>query len=90
MGRTTLISLGFLILITLISFQSITGANKFSCEVCVLYNDKKICQKTRGEDKARVINQAIISACAGTGVDGFTEDDCQSKKPVKLKCLVDH
>ena len=86
MSRGTLISVGFLIFIAVISFQSILGADKFYCEVCIEYNDQRVCQKAVGEDKDRTINQAIITACAGTGVDGFTEDDCQSRKPVKLEC----
>ncbi|GEM_PF-1966157 len=90
MNKVTLISLGFLIFIAAISFQSILDADKFSCEVCVEFNDQKVCQKAIGEDKNRTINQAIITACAGAGVDGFTEDDCQSKKPVKLECSVNN
>ncbi len=90
MNRATLISVGFLIFIAVVSFQSILGANKFSCEVCVVYNDQRVCQKAVGEDKNRTINQAVIAACAGAGVDGFTEDDCQSKKPVKLECSANH
>lgn len=86
MSRGTLISIGFLILIAAISFQSILGADKYSCEVCIEYNDQKVCQKAVGDAKNRTINQAIITACAGAGVDGFTEDDCQSRKPVKLEC----
>jgi len=86
MSRGALISIGFLLFIAVISFQSILGADKFTCEVCIEYNDQRVCQKTVGEDKDRTINQAIITACAGAGVDGFTEDDCQSRKPVKLQC----
>jgi hypothetical protein len=86
MSRDTLISVVFLIFIAAISFQSILGADNFSCEVCIEYNDQRVCQKAVGADKNRTINQAIITACVGAGVDGFTEDDCQSRKPVKLEC----
>ena len=86
MGRGVLISIGFLVFIALISFQSILGSGKYSCEVCVEYNDQKVCQKAVGEDKSCTIDQTIIVACAGAGVDGFTEDDCHKKKPVKIDC----
>ena len=85
MKKEIILTIGFLVFIVYISY-SLTMSAKYECEVCILYNDKEVCQKVTGMEEKETIIMGISTACGGAA-DGRTENiDCSNTPPTKVIC----
>jgi hypothetical protein len=86
MKKGSLLTLGFMIFVGVISFNMLWSGNKYECEICITYKDQEVCQKVKGMDKNDTIMSGISTACAGAA-SGMTESlECQALPPTKLEC----
>jgi hypothetical protein len=77
-----LIGAGFLVAIILATLDQM----RVTCEVCILYRGRQVCEKASAADRANATTQATNSACAqlSSGVtDGIA---CNNTPPVSTRC----
>ncbi len=86
MNKGALLTLGFLIFVSYLSFTLIWTGNKFQCHACIVFKDREVCQIVKGMDKQETMMTAVSTACAGAA-NGMTESlACQAKPPTKMEC----
>ncbi len=86
MSKGTLLTIGFLLFVSYLSFSLIWTGNKFQCEVCIVYKDREVCQTVKGMEKQETMMTAISTACAGAA-NGRTESmECGMMQPTKVVC----
>ena len=85
MKKGVWLGLGFAVFVGFTTYSLLTGA-KYECEVCILYNDIRVCQKVNGMDKMDTIQMGVSTACGGAA-NGRTETiDCGQTPPTKVIC----
>ena len=86
MNKGTLLTIGFLIFVSYLSFTLIWTGNKFQCHACIVFKDREVCQTVKGMDKQETMMAAVSTACAGAA-NGMTESiACQAKPATKMEC----
>jgi hypothetical protein len=86
MNKGALLTIGFLVFVSYLSFTLIWTGNKFQCHVCIVYKDREVCQTVKGMEKQETMMTAVSTACAGAA-NGMTESlACQAKTPTKMEC----
>lgn len=86
MNKGTVVTLVFFGALVYLSWTLILTGAKYECDICMMYNNKKSCQKVQGVERDDTIQQGISTACGGVA-NGMTETmDCQGVPPVKLEC----
>ncbi len=86
MSKGAWLTIGFLLFVSYLSFTLIWTGNKYQCDVCIVFKDKKVCQSVKGMDKQDTMMTAISTACAGAA-NGMTESlACQAIPPTKMQC----
>ena len=86
MKKGTWVTIGFLLLISYLSFSLIWTGGKYQCDICIKYKGKEVCQKVLGMEKQDTIMTGISTACGGAA-NGMTESiDCQNTPPTKMEC----
>lgn len=85
MKKGAILTIGFLVFIGYITWSLITGA-KYECEVCILYNDKEVCQKVEGMEKQETIVMGVSTACGGAANGRKENIECNSTPPARVVC----
>jgi len=85
MKKGAILTAGFLAFVVYISYSLMTSG-KYECNVCIVYNDKEVCQKVTGMEKQETIMMGVSTACGGAA-NGRTENiECSNTPPVKVVC----
>ena len=62
------------------------GFDRYTCDVCVAFNDRSQCRSASGADRQTAIQSAHDNACAfliSSKTDGFL---CSQTQPTKVVC----
>ncbi len=86
MNKGALITIGFLLLVSGLSFSLIWGGSKYECEICMEYKGLEECQMVKGMSKEDTVMTGMSTACGGLA-NGMTETiECQANPPTKKVC----
>ncbi|MFQ5716167.1 MAG: hypothetical protein ACE5GQ_03605 [Nitrospinales bacterium] len=85
MKKGALLTIGFLAFVAYVSY-SLMSMEDLECDVCILYNDKEVCQKVTGMDKQETIMMGVSTACGGAANGRAENIECNNKPPIKATC----
>lgn len=86
MSKGALLTIGFLLFVSYLSFSLIWTGNKYECHACIVFKDREVCQTVAGVQKEETMMVAITTACGGAA-NGMTENiACQAQKPKSMQC----
>jgi uncharacterized membrane protein len=78
----TLLAVGFVVALVVTTARQV----RVTCEVCIAYHGRQVCEKAIAVDRAEALMHATSSACAqlsGGVTDGM---QCNRTPPLSIRC----
>ena len=86
MGKTTKVTLVFLVLFIGVVIYLSTRIVHDECRVCVTFDGERVCRTAASGSEKAAIESAVTSACSGLA-SGMTESiKCENTKPDSVDC----
>ena len=83
--KGVILTLGFVLFMVYSTYLLLSSA-KYECEVCILYNDTKVCQKVTGLDQQETVMQGVNTACGGAASGRAQNIECGNTPPKSVQC----
>jgi len=86
MGKTTKVTLVFLVLFIGIVIYLSTRIVHDECRVCVTFNGERVCRTAASGTEKAAIESAVTSACSGLASGMDESIRCQNTHPDSVEC----
>jgi hypothetical protein len=86
MGRTTKVTLVFLVLFIGIVIYLSTRIAHDECPVCVTFGGQTVCRTAASGTEKAAIESAVTSACSGLASGMDESIKCQNTRPDSVEC----
>jgi hypothetical protein len=86
MGKTTKVTLVFLVLFIGIVIYLSTRIAHDECRVCVTFGGQSVCRTAASGTEKAAIESAVTSACSGLASGMDESIKCQNTRPDSVEC----
>jgi hypothetical protein len=85
--KTVWLAIVFGVLVVGYVMMSSFSGKRFTCEVCMVFKDRRDCRKASAETRENALRTAVTNACAQLSGGVIESSQCENTPPESVKWL---